>query len=101
MTTAIAAAITTALTSLLTISCSVLPLCSLFVQYFLHRGDRVRQGRLYRVRQSHSRARVGRLARDHQAPSRPAAEGGKQGEDGVGRQAVRVDDRRGGGIAAV
>jgi hypothetical protein len=49
ITAAITATVTTAITSF-PILCTVLSPCSVFVQDFLHRGYRVRQGRLDRVR---------------------------------------------------
>ena len=52
-----------------------------FFKYLLHCADRRRQGLPYLVRQSHSRAHVGGLARDDEAAARAGTHRGEHREE--------------------
>src|ERR1700730_6198415 len=90
ITAATTAAMTTALMRLDSIVRSFFPLD--LVKDFLHCADRRGQGLPYLVGQPHSRAYVGRLARDDKAAARAAAHRGEHRQDLVRCQAVRVHD---------
>src|SRR5262249_32856241 len=89
------AAMTIALTSLLSISRTVFLLA--FAENFFHRADRTRQRRAHLVRKPDSGAQVGGFAGHHQAAAGMTAQRREHREDRVRREVVRVHDRCAGG----